>query len=100
MSQPSAGFDTLLELFLEWEDLPLLPSFFYSRYCLLKFESSEDLEEVRAALHRKHIEPFKGFLKCLKTESETLKEIKMSRPELLNEEYLTKVDVKHAKLVQ
>lgn len=69
------------------------------RYCLLTFKSAEDLAQVHSALHKKHIEPYKGVLKCLKTQTEIMKEIRASSPELLDKEYLTRVDIKHAKYV-
>ncbi|XP_034239060.1 uncharacterized protein LOC117643983 [Thrips palmi] len=69
------------------------------RHCYLKFKSAEELEEVRLFLDKKHFEPFHGILRCHKPLPDTLNEIKSSNPELLDQEYLTPVDIKHAKFV-
>ncbi|KAK3923013.1 Leucyl/phenylalanyl-tRNA--protein transferase [Frankliniella fusca] len=44
------------------------------RFCVLKCKSAKALEEVRKALHRKHIEPYRGLLKCYDTNSKILSE--------------------------
>lgn len=78
------------------------------RFCILKCKSAKALEEVRKALHRKHVEPYRGQLKCYDTNSKILSKVPginkqaikdMSQPEkklaktILNKQLITTQDV-------
>lgn len=69
-----------------------------SRYCILRCASAKGCEEVRLALHGKHIEPYNGLLKCTSTTSETLSRISGLGSEQLSKIRLTGAEVKLSKI--
>ena len=71
------------------------------RYCIVKFTSAEKCEEVRSALHGKHIEPFLGKLKCIDTTSNTLSKFNGSEMVMdkIKHKRLHKSEVKLVKIV-
>ena len=68
--------------------------YFVCRYCILKLSSANACEEVRSALHGKHIEPYQGILKCIDTTTKILSETSHLQAKLLKDARLTRPETK------
>lgn len=61
--------------------------------------SAEACEEVKAALHRQHVEPFRGVLKCSDTNVKVVKKLLGVKSKDLKKIRLSQADVKHSKML-